>query len=62
MLPLTVQPPLKEHLAGVRKLHEKDLNGGAGRVQLPGALARKYPNADREWGLAVPLPCVEVFC
>jgi len=30
-------------------LHEQDLKEGFGRVYLPFALARKYPNAEREW-------------
>ena len=34
----------------VWRLHQRDLREGAGRVVLPNALARKYPNADREWG------------
>ncbi|MEO5343543.1 MAG: tyrosine-type recombinase/integrase, partial [Gammaproteobacteria bacterium SHHR-1] len=33
----------------VRGLHEGDLAAGAGTVYLPDALARKYPNAPREW-------------
>ena len=49
MLPETLKSALAEHLKGVRELHTKDLKDGAGRVQLPGALARKYPNAEREW-------------
>ncbi len=28
----------------------QDLGAGYGRAYLPAALARKYPNADREWG------------
>jgi integron integrase len=50
MLSATVQTPLREHLRRVRSLHERDLDGGFGRVILPDALSRKYPNADREWG------------
>ena len=34
----------------MREQHEADLRGGRGRAPLPYALARKYPNADREWG------------
>lgn len=49
MLPDAVHEPLKEHLRRVRLQHERDLERGLGRVPLPGALARKYPNADREW-------------
>lgn len=50
MLPSAVVGRLQVHLGRVRKLHERDLAGGFGRVAMPGALARKYPNADREWG------------
>jgi integrase len=34
----------------VRELHQSDLAEGYGRVELPHALARKYPNASVEWG------------
>jgi integron integrase len=51
MLPAAVKGALAAaHLERVRALRERDLRGGLGRVALPGALARKYPNADREWG------------
>ena len=50
MLPVKVQAPLREHLEKVRRQHDWDLARGLGRVPLPAALARKYPNADREWG------------
>src|SRR5205823_9341035 len=33
----------------VRHLHEADLRAGAGWVELPTALAGKYPHAGREW-------------
>lgn len=33
----------------VRPLHREDFQAGYGRVEMPAALARKYPNADREW-------------
>ncbi len=50
MLPNAVHEPLDEHLRHVREQHEGDLKRGLGRVPLPDALVRKYPNADREWG------------
>jgi hypothetical protein len=37
------------HLRHVWRLHQRDLREGAVGVKLPFALARKYPNADREW-------------
>lgn len=48
-LPRTLYGDLKEHLRRVRAQHERDLRSGRGRVPMPGALGRKYPNADREW-------------
>ena len=50
MLPASVYDALRNHLLLVRKQHEADLKSELGQVPLPGALARKYPNADREWG------------
>jgi integron integrase len=49
MLPGAVEEHLRMHLDRVRGVHERDLKAGLGRVQLTDALARKYPNADREW-------------
>jgi hypothetical protein len=45
VLPAAVTPDLAAHLERVRRLHEKDLAAGHGRVDLPGALDRKLPNA-----------------
>lgn len=52
VLPRVVVAPLGRHLERVRQLHRRDLADGAegGRVVLPGALARKYPNAAVSWG------------
>jgi integron integrase len=50
ILPSELVPELKEHVAKARLLHEKDLADGTGTVHLPFALARKYPNANKEWG------------
>ena len=59
MLPATVGEPLARHLEQVRALHAKDLAEGFGRVELPHALARKYPNADAEWGWQFAFPAPE---
>ena len=40
---------MTRHLADVRLLHARDLARGFGRVVLPFALDRKYPNAATEW-------------
>jgi len=50
VLPAELTTPLKRHPAGVRRLHELELGDGAGSVNLPGALHRKYPRAAWEWG------------
>ena len=50
MLPEVLVEALQDHLQRVREQHETDLKNGLGQVPLPHALARKYPNADREWG------------
>jgi integron integrase len=50
MLPAAVKTALADHLAGAREQHQADLRHGAGWVELPGALLRKYPNAGRDWG------------
>lgn len=49
VLPEAVREPLRVHLEAVRRLHEADVRRGGGEVDLPGALAAKYPNAGREW-------------
>jgi hypothetical protein len=43
------KPDLVRHLATVRAQHQEDLGAGAGWVELPTALNRKYPHAGREW-------------
>jgi integron integrase len=49
MLPESLKGPIKDHLKKVKTIHERDLADGWGRVQMPRALDRKYPNAPREW-------------
>ena len=62
MLPAVVKPYLARHLERVREQHRCDLEARAGSVELPTALARKYPNAGREWGVAVGLPSGANVC
>lgn len=49
MLPHTVKGPLQKHLELVKQTHLRDLTEGHGRVLMPYALARKYPNAAADW-------------
>jgi integron integrase len=48
-LPGALVDTLRHHLIATRKLHERDREEGAGWVETPDALLRKYPNAGREW-------------
>jgi integron integrase len=48
-IPRSIQAELCAHLEKVRRLHEQDLADGHGEVNLPNALARKYPSASREF-------------
>ena len=55
-LPKRFIAPLKEHLEGVRRLHEEDLADGLGEVYIPEALGRKYPRAAVEWNWQYVFP------
>lgn len=55
-LPLKLAENLKMHLQEVYALHRNDLSQGLGRVYLPDALDRKYPNAASEWGWQYVFP------
>lgn len=50
MLPTAVKEPLAKQLDTIKRQHQSDLERGLGRVALPNALDRKYPNAGKEWG------------
>jgi len=54
--PTTLIPLPKNHLAGVRTLHQQDLVQGYGEVYLPHALARKYPATAKAWGWPYVFP------
>ena len=49
LLPEALAEPLKQHLLRVQEAHESALAEGYAGVELPYALAQKYPHADREW-------------
>ncbi len=48
-MPESLAEPLQRQLERTRLLHEEDLRRGYGRVYLPYALDRKYPQAAAEW-------------
>lgn len=49
LLPESLREPLKNHLKKVRFIHTEDLRRGFGSVWMPFALAKKYPNAAKDW-------------
>jgi integron integrase len=59
MLPNSLVGPLQRHLARIKLLHEQELADGHGRVHLPYALERKYPNANREWSWQYVFPAAK---
>ena len=56
MLPASLVEPLHAQIVFVKQQHERELANGYGSVELPYALARKYPNADKElsWQYVFP--------
>lgn len=56
ILPHRLVPRLKSQLEMAKLVHLRDLGEGFGRVYLPDALERKYPNANREWGWQYVFP------
>jgi integron integrase len=56
VLPRAIESSLREQLEHARKVHRHDLAAGFGAVWLPYALARKYPQADREWAWQYVFP------
>ena len=60
-LPAVVAADLARHLDAVKHQHDLDLQRGAGWVELPGALARKYPNAGREWAWQWVFPATRLY-
>ena len=61
LLPAAVVPALRRHLVWVRSLHDRDLRSGAGWVELPHALLRKYPNAGRELAWQWVFPATRMY-
>jgi len=62
MLPESLIEPLRNHLVRVKERYDQDLREGYGRVYLPHALDRKYPNAGREWGWQYVFPARSRSC
>ncbi len=56
MLPAMAIQALQDQLGEARRTHGRDLAAGGGEVWLPDALARKFPNAGREWAWQYVFP------
>jgi integron integrase len=61
MLPAVVKTELARHLELAKRQHEADLCHGAGWVELPSALSRKFPNAGREWPWQWVFPATRIY-
>ncbi len=61
MLPASPKADLAGHLEAVKLRHRSDLVHGAGWVELPGALARKYPNAGCDWAWQWVFPATRLY-
>jgi integron integrase len=56
VLPAGLLDPLAVHVAKVRSQHDEAVRQGYAGVELPFALARKYPRAHLEWGWQYVFP------
>ncbi len=56
LLPKTMIPELKDHIATIRNVYLTDLNLGEGKAPLPFALHRKYPHISSEFGWQFVFP------
>ena len=61
MLPVKLAQPLRAHMERVRLQHDADCQGGAGSVELPGRLAKKYPRGAWEWGWQWVFPATRFY-
>lgn len=61
MLPAMTKRELRGHLETVRAQHESDIAAGAGWVELPTELLRKYPHAGREWVWQWVFPATRLY-
>jgi len=61
MLPTAVKEPLTKHLEDGKRKHQYDVEKKLGRVVLPNALDRKYPNAGQEWAWQWVFPATRYY-
>ncbi|HRQ64594.1 MAG TPA: integron integrase [Xanthomonadaceae bacterium] len=60
MLPRSLFEPLRAQIGRAQRIHQRDLAAGLGEVWLPNALARKFPNAAREWAWQYVFPAAQL--
>jgi len=61
MLSTAVKEPLTKHLEDGKRKHQYDVEKKLGRVVLPNALDRKYPNAGQEWAWQWVFPATRYY-
>ena len=59
-MPKKLIEPLQDHLRIVQRTHQQDLARGYGQIPLPFALAKKYPNAQRDWIWQYAFPAIGI--
>ena len=61
VLPGALTAELHRHLERVRRLHQRDLAGGAGKASLPNAYERKAPGAAKDWSWQYVFPAARRY-
>jgi integron integrase len=61
MLPAAIKEVLIKHLDDGKRQHQNEVEQNLGRVILPNALDRKYPNASQEWGWQWVFPATRYY-
>ena len=61
LLPVSLRDPLEEQLLAVQRQHQADLAVGGGWVELPDALARKYPDDACSWPWQWVFPATRTY-
>ncbi len=61
VLPAAIKLDLARNLERVHEQHRQDVQNGAGWVELPTTLGRKYPNAGRKWVWQWVFPATRLY-
>ena len=62
ILPDALAAALRTHLSSIKTQHSRALQRGYGGVELPQALAQKYPSATTDWGWQYVFPAMRPSC